>query len=216
MKVNWEFLYRPWFSEETVGPQCLAVLFSVIAAVILFAGFAHGQQQAAAGTGAPKYAGSEECKVCHEDIYKSFEKSPHWKTLLDKKGGSSKQGCEACHGTGQEHIEGGGDKTKIFSFKTAQRTISTLATAGDILFAGQSDGLFVALDAETGERLWRFQCGAGVNAPPVTYEVDGRQYVAVAAGGNSKEGDLTGLAGERFFQNGGTIFVFTLPGLKSR
>jgi len=104
----------------------------------------------------------------------------------------------------------------FFSFKTAQRTISTLATAGDILIAGQSDGLFVALDAETGERLWRFQCGAGVNAPPVTYEVNGRQYVAVAAGGNSKERDLTGLAGERFFQNGGTIFVFTLPGLKSR
>ena len=92
----------------------------------------------------------------------------------------------------------------------------TLATAGDILFAGQSDGLFIALDAETGKRLWQFQCGAGVNAPPVTYEVNGRQYVAVAAGGNSKERDLTGLAGERFFQNGGTIFVFTLPGLKSR
>ena len=66
-----------------------------------------------------KYAGSEECKTCHEDIYKSFEKSPHWKTLLDKRGGSAKQGCEGCHGPGQEHIEGGGDKTKIFSFKTA-------------------------------------------------------------------------------------------------
>src|SRR5689334_20897603 len=62
-----------------------------------------------------KYAGSEECKTCHEDIYKSFEKSPHWKTLLDKRGGSAKQGCEGCHGPGQEHIEGGGDKTKIFS-----------------------------------------------------------------------------------------------------
>ncbi|MGR8921155.1 MAG: outer membrane protein assembly factor BamB family protein [Gammaproteobacteria bacterium] len=59
-----------------------------------------------------------------------------------------------------------------------------LATAGGLLFHGQSNGDFVARDQDTGEVLWRFATGAGVNAPPVTYELDGRQYVVVAAGGH--------------------------------
>ena len=60
-----------------------------------------------------------------------------------------------------------------------------LATAGGLLFAGESDGWFKAYDAATGAVLWSFFAGAGVNAPPVSYAVDGRQYVAVAAGGNT-------------------------------
>jgi glucose dehydrogenase len=59
-----------------------------------------------------------------------------------------------------------------------------LATAGDVLFTGEGDGNFNAFDARSGERLWQFNCGAGVNAPPITYEIDGEQYVAVAAGGS--------------------------------
>jgi len=53
------------------------------------------------------------------------------------------------------------------------------------LFAGESDGWFRAHDAATGEVLWSFFAGAGVNAPPVSYAVDGKQYIAVAAGGNT-------------------------------
>jgi alcohol dehydrogenase (cytochrome c) len=60
-----------------------------------------------------------------------------------------------------------------------------LATAGGLLFAGESDGWFRAHDAATGEVLWSFFAGAGVNAPPVSYAVDGKQYIAVAAGGNT-------------------------------
>ncbi len=60
-----------------------------------------------------------------------------------------------------------------------------LATAGGVVFTGESNGDFIALDAKTGERLWRFATGAGVNAPPVTYRVGGRQFVAVAAGGHA-------------------------------
>jgi alcohol dehydrogenase (cytochrome c) len=59
-----------------------------------------------------------------------------------------------------------------------------LATAGNLVFMGEGDGNFDAFNAKTGERLWRFNLGAGVNAPPVTYEVNGEQYIAVAAGGN--------------------------------
>ncbi len=60
-----------------------------------------------------------------------------------------------------------------------------LATAGGVVFTGESNGDFIALDAKSGKRLWRFATGAGVNAPPVTYRVGGRQYVAVAAGGHA-------------------------------
>ncbi len=59
-----------------------------------------------------------------------------------------------------------------------------LATAGNLVFMGEGDGDFDAFDAKTGDELWHYNLGAGVNAPPVTYEVGGQQYVAVAAGGN--------------------------------
>ncbi len=64
-----------------------------------------------------KYVGAETCKTCHDEIYNSWEKTPHWKTTLNKEGGPSKQGCEGCHGPGADHVAGGGDKTKIFVFK---------------------------------------------------------------------------------------------------
>lgn len=67
--------------------------------------------------GQSEYVGAETCKTCHEDIYNGWEKSPHWKTTLNKEGGPSHQGCEGCHGPGAEHVAGGGDKTKIFTFK---------------------------------------------------------------------------------------------------
>ena len=75
-----------------------------------------------------------------------------------------------------------------------------LATAGNLAFFGEGNSWFNAVDAKTGKRLWRFSLGAGVNAPPVTYEVNGQQYVAVAAGGNFQ---LT-------FPYGDTIAIFKL------
>jgi DmsE family decaheme c-type cytochrome len=62
-----------------------------------------------------EYVGAEVCKTCHEDIYESWEKSPHWKQTY-KEGGISKHGCEDCHGPGSAHVSGGGDVTKIFVF----------------------------------------------------------------------------------------------------
>lgn len=62
------------------------------------------------------YVGAETCKQCHSEIYESWAKTPHWRTTLDTKGGPSHQGCEGCHGPGRAHVEGGGDKTKIYVF----------------------------------------------------------------------------------------------------
>lgn len=77
----------------------------------------------------------------------------------------------------------------------------TLATAGDLLFFGEGSGLFSALNAASGERLWSFQCGAGVNAPPISYKVGDRQFVAVAAGGHELFG----------FPLGSALIAFALP-----
>ena len=66
------------------------------------------------------------------------------------------------------------------------------ATAGGLVFRGEPDGNFLALDAKTGQELWRFQTGFGADAPPVTYEVDGEQYIVIATGGNSLQGSAYG------------------------
>ena len=76
-----------------------------------------------------------------------------------------------------------------------------LATAGGLVFSGAGQGRFAAFAAATGRELWSWQAEAGVNAPPVTYRVGGRQYVAVAAGGNALFG----------FKQGDEVVAFTLP-----
>ncbi len=58
----------------------------------------------------------------------------------------------------------------------------TLATAGNLVFQGRADGYLAAYDAATGKELWREQLGLGVAAPPITYSIDGRQYVALLVG----------------------------------
>jgi alcohol dehydrogenase (cytochrome c) len=58
-----------------------------------------------------------------------------------------------------------------------------LTTASDLLFIGQPDGNFLALDAKDGDELWRFQTGAAISASPITYEIGGEQYVVAYAGG---------------------------------
>src|SRR5712672_2897447 len=94
------------------------------------------------------------------------------------------------------------DTGKIgWSVKTPQPLIGgVLATAGDLVFNGEANGWFKAFDARNGKELWKYNCGAGVNAPAVSYMVGGKQYVAVAAGGNNQ------LDAKR----GNSVFVFSL------
>ena len=55
-----------------------------------------------------------------------------------------------------------------------------LTTAGGLMFSGDLEGRFMAFDAETGKLLWKFQTGSGILAPPITYTLDGVQYIAIA------------------------------------
>jgi alcohol dehydrogenase (cytochrome c) len=58
-----------------------------------------------------------------------------------------------------------------------------LSTAGRLLFQGRPDGTLAAMDDATGAELWTWQCGAGANTCPISYEIDGEQYIAILAGG---------------------------------
>lgn len=58
----------------------------------------------------------------------------------------------------------------------------TLTTQGNLVFQGQADGNLLAFNARTGEKLWQFDAGLGITAPPISYRVDGRQYVSVLVG----------------------------------
>jgi alcohol dehydrogenase (cytochrome c) len=70
-------------------------------------------------------------------------------------------------------------KRAEFPFPNAS---GTLSTAGGLVFTGMLDGTIVALDDETLEELWRFNVGTGFNAAPMTYAVNGKQYIAIASG----------------------------------
>lgn len=75
-----------------------------------------------------------------------------------------------------------------------------LATKGNLVFVGEGNGYFDAFNATTGEKLWRFYLGAGVNAPPIAYSVNGKEYIAVAAGGNFQIG----------YPRGDAVAIFSL------
>ena len=69
--------------------------------------------------------------------------------------------------------------------KTQQPMIGgILATAGGLVFTGEGNGLFKAYNSTSGELMWQDQTNAGVNAPPSSYNVEGRQYIVVGSGGN--------------------------------
>jgi alcohol dehydrogenase (cytochrome c) len=57
-----------------------------------------------------------------------------------------------------------------------------LSTAGGLLFTGDAEGNFIALNAATGKPLWHFQMGGAVYASPMAFAVDGKEYIAIAAG----------------------------------
>jgi quinohemoprotein ethanol dehydrogenase len=100
----------------------------------------------------------------------------------------------------------GGNTNKIvWQNKTLYRVGQgggSTTTAGGLVFRGDPDGNFLAINAKTGEELWRFQTGFGADAPPAVYEVDGEEYVAIATGGNQSQ----------LSANGDAVWVFSLKG----
>jgi alcohol dehydrogenase (cytochrome c) len=86
---------------------------------------------------------------------------------------------------------------------------SVLSTAGDVVFVGHATGEFAAYDARSGDLLWQFSTGSGIRGGPITYSVNGKQYVAVPSGWG---GWLKGFAPELYgAPRGMALFSFALP-----
>ena len=91
-------------------------------------------------------------------------------------------------------------------FEQRAGTMSLAATGGGLVFGGDSNGRFRAHDHDTGEVLWEINLGSSVSGYPVTYSVNGKQYVAVNTGGGQ-----INLTPELQPSRGTNLFVFALP-----
>ena len=90
-------------------------------------------------------------------------------------------------------------------------TMPIMATGGGLVFGGDANGRFRAFDQETGEVLWEINLGSPVSGFPISYAVDGRQYVAVGTGGAATTPSFLQLTPELRPSNGNNLFVFALP-----
>jgi glucose dehydrogenase len=82
-----------------------------------------------------------------------------------------------------------------------------------LVFFGDITGQFHAVDATTGKSLWQINVGSGVGAGPMTFEVDGKQYVAILVGRAESPPAYMGEVGKKIIATtpeGGTLFVFSL------
>ena len=94
----------------------------------------------------------------------------------------------------------------------AAMTASALATAGGIVFGGTADRRFFALDADNGDVLWETRLNGDISGAPVTFEIDGRQYLAVGAGGRiGQTTSYARLTDITLPQGSGVMWVFALP-----
>ena len=90
--------------------------------------------------------------------------------------------------------------------------MALLATGGDLVFGGDVAGRLRAFDATTGKVLWESDLGASVTGHPVTFAVNGKQYVAVSTGRSNMTGGLTRLTPDAVpAESANKLFVFALP-----
>jgi len=86
----------------------------------------------------------------------------------------------------------------------------TLATAGNLVFNGAIDGTFFAFDAKTLKELWSFNAGSGINAPPISYSVNGKQYIAVLVGSKQSQPTMVDFPELKNTSTASMLYVFGL------
>ena len=105
----------------------------------------------------------------------------------------------------------------FFDFERADQWIGTwvftVMVGAGLVFTGTSDGYVKAFDAKSGKELWRFQTGSGIVSVPITWEVDGEQYIGLSSGYGGAVplwgGDMADLT--KKVTQGGSFWAFKLP-----
>ncbi len=85
-----------------------------------------------------------------------------------------------------------------------------LATAGNLVFLGHADGEFTAYDGKTLQELWSFNAGTGINAPPIAFSVNGKQYIAVLAGSRQSPFVIGDVPALKNTASASMLYVFTM------
>ena len=98
-----------------------------------------------------------------------------------------------------------------WTYEQRSATMSLATTGGGLVFGGDVNGRFRALDQETGQVLWEINLGSSVSGFPISYAVDGRQYVAVSTGVSANSQAFSVLTPELRPSMGNNLFVFALP-----
>jgi alcohol dehydrogenase (cytochrome c) len=117
------------------------------------------------------------------------------------------------HGGGIKAWDPVAQKEVWFNKDELPYTGATMSTGGGLVFHGDLKGWFKALDAKTGKTLWKFNAGSGITAAPMTYTLDGKQYIAVVSGRTLSIPAFFGALGEKMVAaspEGGTLYVFSV------
>ena len=101
-------------------------------------------------------------------------------------------------------------ETKVSARLTYPPYAGVLATAGNLVFLGQLDGTFSAYDARTLQEVWSYNTGSGINAPPISYSVSGKQYIAVLVGSKQPAAVLSEAPELKNTSTASMLFVFGL------
>ena len=104
-------------------------------------------------------------------------------------------------------------ETGANTWKYEQRAgmMSLVATGGGLVFGGDANGRFKALDDKTGKLLWELNLGSSVSGYPIAFAVDGKQYIAAVTGPSLAANSDGRLAPELSQGNAQNVFVFSLP-----
>jgi DmsE family decaheme c-type cytochrome len=111
-------LYRP-MAFAAVGAACLLLAASAAAQ--------QPQQSPASAQGGVDYVGEATCLTCHQNMEKGYRGTAHGRAWDSRTPAATGHGCEACHGPGRAHVDAGGDRTKIRSFKALEPTEASSA-----------------------------------------------------------------------------------------
>jgi alcohol dehydrogenase (cytochrome c) len=129
---------------------------------------------------------AEGCQIIETNEQKSFVDQGGTVEPRTRFAGGQGRNTEGRHGSLKAIDPTTGETKAAIKFPLVTYA-GVLATAGNVVFTGQLDGTFAAYDAKTLQEVWSFNVGSGINAPAITYAVNGKQYVAVLVGSRLRD-----------------------------